>query len=338
MVSLLVLLYGSTVSAQEDQVFIKRGPSVKGNVGQVSPIQIAVNVRGVNRVIKTNEVRSVAFSDEPLELSKGRARAIVGKYESAIGDLKSVDPQAISRDLIKQDLQFYFALCEGRLALSSGGDKPKATELMLAFVRSAADSFHFFEAAELLGDLAVSQGDYENAVKYYGAIASKAPWPEYQMRALLSEARAMVQQGNFAEARKKFENVIAKKSDTPEAKRQKLLADVGRGRCLAETASTEEGIATLEKIIDENDSADSQLFGRAYNALGDCLQVAGKPNEALMAYLHVDVLFYADPEIHAESLYHLSKLWQVLKKPDRAAAAKNLLNQRYAGSVWSGKP
>ena len=57
-----------------------------------------------------------------------------------------------------------------------------------------------------------------------------------------------------------------------------------------------------------------------------------------MAYLHVDVLFYADPDTHAESLYHLSKLWLVAKNQDRAAAAKNLLKQRYAGSVWSGKP
>ena len=336
--SMLLLLGGRVASAEEDQVFVKRGASVKGQLGQVSPIQISINTGGVNRTINTNEIRLVNFSDEPMELREGRARAVGGKYESAISDLKSVEPNGIGREIVKQDWQFYWALCQGRVALSSGGDKAKATELMLAFVRSAADSFHFFEAAELLGDLAVSQGDYGNAVKYYGAIASKAPWPAYQMRASLSEAKAMVQQGEFADAQKQFESVVAQKSDTPEVKRQKLLAEVGRGRCLAETASPDEGIATIEKLILENDPADTEIFGRAYNALGDCLQVAGKPNDALMAYLHVDVLFYADPDTHAESLYHLSKLWLVAKNQDRAAAAKNLLKQRYAGSVWSGKP
>ena len=76
---------------------------------------------------------------------------------------------------------------------------------MLAFVRSAASSNHFFQAAELLGDLAVSQGDYENAVKYYGGISSKAPWPEDRMRAQLSEADARVKQGRFADAQKRYE-------------------------------------------------------------------------------------------------------------------------------------
>ena len=51
--------------------------------------------------------------------------------------------------------------------------------------------------------------------------------------------------------------------------------------------------------------------------------------------MHVDVLFYSDPEIHAESLYHLSNLWASIKKPDRAAASRNLLQQRYSGSIWA---
>ena len=65
--------------------------------------------------------------------------------------------------------------------------------------------------------------------------------------------------------------------------------------------------------------------------------VSNKPKDALMAYLHVDILFYGDSETHAESLYHLGKLWQVAKNQDRAAAAVNLLKQRYAGSVWAEK-
>ena len=126
-------------------------------------------------------------------------------------------------------------------------------------------------------------------------------------------------------------------ANTVESKRQKLLAQVGKARCLAETGSPQDGISLIEDLIKENDSSDMELFGRAYNALGDCLQKSGKQKDAIMAYLHVDVLFYADPEIHAESLHHLSKLWAEVKKPDRAASARNLLEQRYAGSVWAKK-
>ncbi len=329
---------GSFAVAEDDQVSMKRGSAVRGKIGQVSPSQIEISVNGANKRLNTNEIRVINFGDEPTELRRGRARAVAGKYDAALGDLKRVDAASISRPMVKRDLQFYLALCEGRLSLESGSGKTQATEAMLEFVRAVANSNHFFQAADLLGDLAVAQGDYENAVKYYGAISSKAPWLDYRLRAEVSEADALVKQERFVDAQKKYESIESQKADTPEVERLKLLAQVGRGRCLAETASAEEGIKVIEQLILEHEATDTELFGRAYNALGDCLQTADKPKDALMAYLHVDVLFYGDSETHAEALYHLSKLWQTAKNQDRAAAAKNLLQQRYAGSVWAAKP
>ena len=311
--SIAWLAGGNFAVAEDDQVFMKRGAAVRGKIGQVSPPQIEISVNGANKRLNTNEIRLINFSDEPTELRQGRARAVAGKYDAALSDLKRVDAASITRPLVKRDLQFYLALCQGRLAIDSGAGKAQATEKMLAFVRADANSHHFFQAADLLGDLAVAQGDFDNAVKYYGAIASKAPWPDYRLSAEVSEADALVKQERFADAQKKYESIESQKADTPEVERLKLLAQVGRGRCLAETASADEGIAVIEQLILEHDATDTELFGRAYNALGDCLQTANKPKDALMAYLHVDVLFYGDSEIHAESLYHLSKLWLTAK-------------------------
>lgn len=338
-IALCVLQFGfaQQVRSEDDMVYLSRGAPISGTISATTPAQIAIETRGKNQTVNVNEIRLITFGDEPQELRQGRAGAIGGRIESALDDLKRVNPASIEREIVKRDLQFYLALCEGRLALSAGGDKAKAAELMFGFVRAAPTNFHFFEAADVLGDLAVGQGDYEGAVKFYGAIASKAPWPEYKMRALLSEARALVAQGKFAEAEQRFDNVIGEPSDSPETKRPRLLAQVGKARCLAETSSPEEGIQLLEKIIGENEPSDTELFGRAYNAQGDCYLRAGKQKDALMAYLHVDVLFYSDPEIHAEALHHLSKLWAAIKKPDRAASARNLLDQRYAGSVWASR-
>ncbi len=190
----------------------------------------------------------------------------------------------------------------------------------------------------MLGDLAVAQGDFPEAVKYYGAISSKAPWPEYKLRAMMSEARALIAQGDFAQAGQKYAAVLAEPSDTKQARREKLFAEVGKARCLAEIDSPDQGIAMIEEVIAKNDPSDTELFGRAYNAYGDCLQKAGKTKDALLAYLHVDVLFYADPEIHAESLYHLTKLWAANDNNDRSVAAKKLLDERYSGSIWASKP
>ncbi len=341
-INFLVLTFAAgnfdSVATAADQIQMVSGARLDGDIVGASPTEVSIDVRGSKRNIPVNEIRQVTFAEDPPELTAGRARVIVRKPENGLAELKKINPTSIEREIVKRDLQFYLAYATGKVALSSGGDKAKAMQAMLAFVRAAPTSFHFFDAAELLGDLSLANGDYEQAGKYYGAISSKAPWPEYKMRAMMSEAKALIAQDDFTRAAAKYDAILSLKSDSKEARRQKTFAQIGKARCIAETGSPDEGIAMLEKIIAENDAADTELFGRAYNAMGDCQRKAGKTKEALMAYLHVDILFYAEPELHAQSLYHLSKLWADVKNSDRAAAARTLLNDRYSGSIWASKP
>jgi tetratricopeptide (TPR) repeat protein len=116
---------------------------------------------------------------------------------------------------------------------------------------------------------------------------------------------------------------------------QKMHAMVGKAVCLAATGKADEGIAMIEDLIAKNDPSDAKLFARAYNALGACYEKAGKTQDALLAYLHTDVLFFADREAHAEALYHLSKLWAAVNKSDRGVEAGTLLRSRYPGSRWA---
>ncbi|MEX0818226.1 MAG: tetratricopeptide repeat protein, partial [Pirellulaceae bacterium] len=324
-------------AAQFDQVYGFRGSPTNGVISDnSSPTEVVIEVQGSQRSIPVNEIRRITLADDPPELRRGRDNILAGQIESGYDDLRKVNPADIKRDLTKADLQYYLAYCQGKLALTGGGDKAAAAKAMLAFVGANPTSFHFFEAAELLGDLAVSLESYDGAAKYYGALADKAPWPDYKMRGAVLKARALMRKGDFAGALSEFEAVIGSRVDTPEAMQQKLLAQAGKASCLAGTGSPEEGIAIAEEIITKNSPENnSELFGRTYNALGASYLKAGKPKEALMAYLHVDVLFYAHPEVHAEALYNLSKLWLTLKKQDRADSARNLLTDRYAGSVWA---
>ena len=333
---LAICFSGPLFSQAVDQIRLVNGSRLEGNIGSASATELSINVKGSKRIAKVNEVKSVSFADEPAELTAGRNRVMAGKFAQALADLKKLNPASINRVIVSRDLQFYLAFAQAKVALSVGGDKPEATNAMLAFVRADPNNFHFFSAAEILGDLSVAQGDYASAVKYYSAISAKAPWPEFKMQAMSSEARALIQQGDFAEAQKKYEAISAMKSESKPARRHKLLAALGRGRCLAETGKADEGIRLIEKVIQENDPSDGELFGRAYNAHGDCFRKLDKPKQALMAYLHVDILFYSDPEIHAEALYHLSKLWAATNN-DRAVAARTILDDRYPGSIWATK-
>ena len=97
-------------------------------------------------------------------------------------------------------------------------------------------------------------------------------------------------------------------------------------------------IKLVEQVIADAAPEEAELHARAYNALGACYQK--KPDaakDALLAYLHVDVLYNTLPEEHAEALFHLANLWDKVGNAEEARRARANLTERYPGSVWAGQ-
>lgn len=322
-------------TAQEDQVFDKKkGTPTRGLISAVSPTQVTIESSGISRAFDVKDILKVTFGDEPAELGTARDRALAGQFGDAVAELKKIDMTQISNDVIKQDAGYYAAYCLAKIALHEGGDKAAAKQQMLNFIGQNANTFHFFEGAQLLGDLSMDLGEYADAARFYGGL-SKAPWPDFKMKAAVLQARSQSADGKYAEALAGFEQVLASGLATPEVNEQKMHATVGKAVCLAAMGKHEEGIQIVEDLIAKNDPSDAALFGRAYNALGVCRMKTGKPQDAILAFLHTDLLFFTDPETHAEALYHLSKLWADVGKSDRAVQARGILTERYAGSRWA---
>jgi len=335
----VLLLLAPTVSfaQREDQVFVAKNAPTRGNIaaeGGMTRDKVTVDTAVNSRQIEVSEITRITFRDEPSELNLGRMQAIQKNYNQALTDLKKVDPQKIERAYVRQDLEFYRSLCLCKLALNEGGDKKAASDAMYAFVSKAPQSYHFYEAAEVLGDVAMASGNYADAVRYYTGLAA-APWADYQMRANNACGRALIGQKQFDQALEKFKAVVDIVSSTTEAVRQKNLAQAGRAVCLAETGKVDDAISLIQDVISKTDQQDSLLYARLYNALGLCYLKQNKPKDAVTAFLHTEMLFHADAEAHAEALYYLSKLWPDINKADRAIAAKNTLRERYPGSVWA---
>jgi tetratricopeptide (TPR) repeat protein len=337
-VALALLALASSAHAQrdQDQIFLPKGTPVRGSLADsaMTPNKVTIETATGPRAVEVNEIVRFGFKEEPPELAAARNNVIQRNYNQALAELKKLDGQRLDRAFVRQDVEFYKALCLCRLAINEGGDKKAAIDAMLAFVNKAAQSYHFYEAAETLGDLAMASGKWADAAKYYGPLSS-APWADYQMRANNAIAKALVGEKQFEPALEKYKAVLASELSTPEALRQKNLATVGKATCLAETGKPDEAIALLQDTINKNDPQDIPLFARAYNALGRCYLKQNKPKEAVLALLHTDMLFYGDADAHAEALYHLSKLWTDVNKSDRAIAARNTLRERYSSSVWA---
>ncbi len=321
--------------AQLDQVFLGKGIPNRGTIVEMGRDQIMLDMKPTPKPFPVNEIVRVTFANEPSELNSARNAIMQRNYGSALLELRKLEGMEPERDLIRQDIEFYKALALAKTAQSEGAEKvAAAATAMLNFVKAAPQNFHFYEAAAVLGDLAMSAGNYADAARYYGPIAG-APWADYQMRANYSIGRALAGDKQYEQALAKFEAVIAVEAATPEATKQKLLATVGKANCLCETGKVADAISLLQEIIQKNETQDAAVLGRTYNALGTCHLKMNQPKEALLAFLHTDLMYTSDADAHAEALYRLTKLWDEVNKHERATAARSTLSERYAGTIWA---
>ena len=112
---------------------------------------VRLDKAGVIKVFKAGEITKIMFEGDPPQLTKARAFALDGQYDQALAELKKLKVNTINRDLIKEDVAFYYALCEAKLALSGQGKIDDAARRMLDFATRNQGSWHFYEAAKLLG-------------------------------------------------------------------------------------------------------------------------------------------------------------------------------------------
>lgn len=332
--TVIALGVASTAVAQNaDIVALKDGTRTRGKVTSVSKDKIVVDEKGSTKTIATNEIDSIAFDGEPSAMRQVRELIKGGQWTAALERLeRRVDTSRIKNKRIAGEVAFFKALATAR----KGDESAKAVKALLDYVRHNRHSHHFYESVEVLGDLAMQLGSYQKAAEYYGQL-KKAPWPANKLQGAFLEATALQAQGpsQLSAALDGYDAVIKSQVSSPDAVRYKQLALAGKVACSVNAQNAETSIKTMQELIAKNDPQDTELFARAYNAMGACYQVAGKPHEAIHQYLHVSILFDRVDTAHAEALFHLSRLWQQIGNVDRAAETRKLLMSRYAGTVWA---
>lgn len=332
---LLCLTAPSLTLAQSDQVFSYSNDITRGAVKKITKNDVEVEERGTPRKIPTSQIKKIHFSGEPNDLKSGRDAAIGEKFDEALESLGKIKADDLNRDEAKVDLAFYIAYSKGKLALA-GSDRAAAEKELLDFVRANGDSFHFYKAAELLGDISFASGAYDDAAKRYAAI-SKSESPELQMKGGYLEAKSLLGKGDVPAALAKFEQIIAMPQNDSAAAGVKALCEIGKARCLIETGKHAEGIALAQSVVDKSDPKDSELLGAGYLAIAVGKLHAENKKSAIIAFLQVTLLFPANRQAHAEALFNLEKLWTEQGKPDRAQECRNLLREQYGGTVWAAK-
>jgi len=316
-----------------DRVQTTSGTSSGRYVG-MSAYKVTLDKNGVDTDVPVNTIVTVFYDREPAKLTSAKRAVMEGRYEEALEELAEVPAAELSTPEMQQDVAYYKAFCNAKLALV--GNKPvlDAGKEMSAFVRANSGSYHFLEACELVGDLLVAMQNYGPAETYYGYVA-KAPWPDYKMRAGVAVGRARLAQNKIAEAKAAFESVVSSAAAGELAESQRAAARLGLAQCQVATGDADTAISTIQTILAQADAENLSLQARGNNTLGTALRKAGRNKEALLAFLRVDLLYFQDPSAHAEALSNLAQLWETMHHPERAAEARGTLKSQYPQSPWS---
>lgn len=312
--------------------------TLPGHVVGMSPLKVDLE-QGASgslpKEIPVNQIQAVFYEDEPAELKTAKNNVVAGRFTDAANALERIKDE-VTRPEIRQDVEFYKALCAAKLAMGGSGKIADAGRMMKTFADANTKSYHYFEASEVVGDMLVAIRQYAQAAEYYARL-EKAPWPEYKMRAGAAMGRALLAQGKVDEAIAAFDKVMATEVDGDVAQEQRTLAKVGKAAAMVASKKPDEAIKMADEILKTADPEDVPLMARAYNVIGSAHRQAGRTKEALLAFLHVDVLYSSAAEAHAEALANLADLWEQVHKTERANRARRMLEDDYADSPWAKK-
>lgn len=330
MVALLAAVF--TTNAHALDTVKTADDTVSGEITSISSLQVVVKRGNASREIQAGDIESINFDGEPAVLKTARIAVSAGRYEDAVEALSGMNTAEIQRRAIVQDIEYYKAYSTAQLALVGSGDIAQAGSMVYAFLNANKDSYHYLDAQMLFGDLAGAIGKPQAAQQAYIAVGKVAPWPAYRARAAVALGRSYLDEGKIAEASNSFKAALSTPDTDAEVQALKLAATLGEARCLAATKKLDEATSMIEKVIKQADSENFELLAEAYNALGSSYRASNRPKDAVLAFLHVDLVYFNSPLNHIEALQNLIQLWNELKMPERSAEAARVLRDRYKRS------
>ena len=283
--------------------------------------------------IPANEIVRIIYDSSPPGLLDAQKAMLDGDYEKAIDALKKETPEDKRRE-VGDEIVFCRAYCAAKLALSGAADPRDAGNQMYKFITNSPNSYHYLKACELMGDIFVTLGTFDKAQEYYAKLG-QAPWPDYKIRAQVALGRSYLAQDNSAAAGKAFDDALANDAPGDLAEAQRTAARIGKARCMVLIGKTDEALRSLNEILERTEDKSPEINAMAYNAQGTALRKAGKPKEAILAFLHVHLEYYTLPDLDAEAVANLEKLFTEDHKPVHSREMRGVLDEKYRNSRWA---
>lgn len=334
------LLVGSPGLLRADDVALIAGSTVKqaiggrvrGNVQSESPTEVVVTL-GTNTVtVPTDQIVSIRYDGQSASYQLGETREAAGQLPEAAEFYRKAAAETATRPFPHQAALFREAKVLGDLAMVEPDQVKQARDKLNQFIRLYPGGRHIAAAREALARLQINSGDFAGAE---ATIAALGKMPRGGERAAVLRTRVLARQGKHAEAIAELDRLIA--SSTKGSERQRA-AKLAKAESLAAMKKFGEAEVLAREVILENPPEDADSQAPAYNTLGDCLRAANRPKDALIAYLHTDMLFNKDKEEHPRALHGIATVFRQLKQDARAEEYAQRLKQEYPRSLWTRTP
>ncbi len=324
------LLRGDEVSLIPGTTFKQAiGGRVRGQVQSESPTEVVV-VLGANTTrVPTDQIASIRYDGQTATFQLAESRAAAGQLAEAAELFKKAAVETAGRPYPQQTAVFREAEALSELALVEPDRAKQARDKLTQFLRSYPSSRHLAAARETLARLQLATGDFPGAE---ATIAELAKLPRGSERAAVLHTKVLARQGKHAEAIAELDRLIA---GSPKGSDRRRAAMLAKAESLAGMKKFAEAETLVRQVIQANPAEDAASQAPAYNTLGDCLRAANRPTDALIAYLHTDLLYSKDKEEHPRALHQLEALFRQRKQDARADEFAQRLKQEYPRSPWA---
>ncbi len=305
------------------------GGRVRGQIQSESPSEVVVQLGATTTNVPTDQIQSIRYDSQSPQYALAEARESSGQLAEAAELFKKAAAESAGKPFALQLALYREADILTDMALVEPERVKEAKDKLTRFIQAYPASRHIAAVRECLARVQLQSGDYTGAL---ATIAELSRLPRGAERATVLRTAVLAKQGKHEQAIGELEKLIAAAPKNSARRRAALLA---KAESLAGLKRFSEAETLLREVIQANPPEDALSQAAAYNTLGDCLRAANRPKDALIAYLHTDLLYGKDKVEHPRALHNIVEIFRQLKQDGRADEFAQRLKQEYPRSPWN---
>ncbi len=297
-------------------------------------------------VIPAERALWIMLDGAPINLDAARVEIEIGAYEDALQRLNALKESEIDPDRkprVAQEVEWYKAYATLQLALADAQEINVGGKATAEFIKEHSDHYRYYAAIAMLGDAYLhmaqsGQGDraanLKRAASSYGKLTN-AKSTITSARGKLGQARVALEANELADAEPLFKELAENEALSEELNGLEVVvqAKLGLARVYTLGGRFAEARALLDATLAATPNSATLQQAQVYNAIGDARVAEDCPEEAIIAYLHVDLLYPSARRERVKALKALVALWRQVGRDDRATETAERLKTRFQVDV-----